>query len=768
VTAARSLLDTAFTRQVGVELPIIGGAMYPCSNPELVGAVSAGGGIGVVQPVSLTYVHGHDYREGLRLISTIAAGRPIGMNALIEQGSRHYHERMVRFVETSLEEGVRFFITSLGNPRWVVDRVTPAGGIVYHDVTERKWALKGLDGGVHGLICVNSRAGGHAGGQTPQQMLDELGDLGVPLVCAGGIGEADEFVAALRMGYAAVQLGTRFIASTECTAHEHYKQGIVDAEEKDVVLTERLTGIPVAVLNTPYVQRLGLRANRLSRWLLRNRRTKHFMRTWYMLRSFFALKRSAKRGDEHRDYWQAGKSVATIRSIEPVATIMSRFAQAARAVAALLLIVFGTALGAQARPTMALVGGRVLDGYGGPPIENGVVLIAGERIVAVGREADVRVPAGIPIVDTNGMTVMPGLIDMHVHLQILGHGDYKRWNDLYGTQNAKLVMPIAAKQLLMAGVTSARDLGGPPRDILDVKRRIAGGEIPGPRLFVSGPFIQHAPYEEYEKDFRWGVNGADDARAKVEQVVQMGADVIKLIDQDQMTLEEVRAVVETAHRLGKPVVAHAHRMEEIRRGLRFGVDDFEHTGLGTAPGYPEDILQGMRERNSSLYWTPTISPLYTMYAAGQSFGERLDDPAWRDGMPKDMADEIRRSLSDIPHLPYYALFPSRIPLLPHKFQQLKASGVRLLIGTDAGIPTNFHNDATWREMVKWVELGVSPMETIQSATLWPARALRAEDRIGVLAEGRFADVIAVRGDPLSDMTVMRDVKVIVQGGKRIK
>lgn len=765
---ARTLLDTPFTRQVGVELPIIGGAMYPCSNPELVGAVSAAGGIGVVQPVSLTYVHGHDYREGLRLIKQIARGKPIGMNALIEQGSRRYRERMERFIETSLEEGVRFFITSLGNPRWVVDRVTPVGGIVYHDVTERKWALKGLDSGVHGLICVNNRAGGHAGGQTPQQMLDQLGNLGVPLVCAGGIGEESEFVAALRMGYAAVQLGTRFIASTECNAHDRYKAAIVDAEEQDVVLTERLTGIPVAVLNTPYVQRLGLRAGPLSRWMLRNRRTKHFMRTMYMLRSFFALKRSLNRGDEYRDYWQAGKSVSTIRSIEPVASIMNRFAQAARALAAMLLFVLSTALGAQARPTLALAGGRVLDGYGGPPIENGVVLIAGDRIVAVGRDSDVRVPAGIPVIDTNGMTMLPGLIDMHVHLQILGHGDYKRWNDLYGTQNARLVMPIAAKQLLMAGVTSARDLGGPPRDVLDVKRRIASGEIPGPRLFVSGPFIQHAPYEEYEKDFRWGVNGADDARAKVEQVVQMGADVVKLIDQDQMTLEEVRSVVETAHRLGKPVVAHAHRMEEIRRGLRFGVDDFEHTGLGTAPGYPEDVLQGMRERNSSLYWTPTISPLYTMYAAGQSFGERLDDSAWREGMPKEMADEIRRSLADIPHLPYYALFPSRIPLLPHKFQQLKASGVRLLIGTDAGIPSNFHNDATWREMAKWVELGVSPMETIQSATLWPARALGAEDRIGVLAEGRYADVIAVRGDPLSDMTVMRDVRVIVQGGKRIR
>ncbi|MGQ0640432.1 MAG: amidohydrolase family protein, partial [Gemmatimonadaceae bacterium] len=669
---------------------------------------------------------------------------------------------------TSLEEGVRFFITSLGNPRWVVDRVAPLGGIVYHDVTERKWALKGLDAGVHGLICVNRRAGGHAGPLSPEQMLEDLGDLGVPLVCAGGIGEAHEFVDALRMGYAAVQLGTRFIASTECNAHERYKAAIVHAQEKDVVLTERLTGIPVAVLNTPYVQRLGLRAGPIARWMLRNRRTKHFMRTMYMLRSFLSLKRSLHRGDEHRDYWQAGKSVATIRTVEPVASIMSRFAAAARAVAAVFLLALATALGAQGRPTLALVGGRVLDGYGGPPIENGVVLVAGERIVAVGRQDQVQIPAGVQTIDTNGMTVLPGLIDMHVHLQILGHGDYKRWNDLYGTQNARLVMPIAARQLLMAGVTSARDLGAPPKDILEVKRRIAAGEIPGPRLFVSGPFLQRAAYEEYEKDFRWAVNGAEDAKAKVEQIAQMGVDVIKLIDQDQLSDAEIRAIVETAHRLGKPVVAHAHRMEEIRRGLRFGVDNFEHTGLGTAPGYPEDVLQGMRERNTSLYWTPTISPLYTMYAAGQSFAERLDDPAWREGMPKEMADEIRRSLDAIPHLPYYALFPSRIPILPHKFQQLRSTGVRLLIGTDAGIPSNFHNDATWREMVKWVELGVSPMETIQSATLWAARALRAEDRIGVLAAARYADVIAVRGDPLSDMTVMRDVRIVVQGGKRIR
>ncbi|HEX4933669.1 MAG TPA: amidohydrolase family protein, partial [Gemmatimonadaceae bacterium] len=153
---------------------------------------------------------------------------------------------------------------------------------------------------------------------------------------------------------------------------------------------------------------------------------------------------------------------------------------------------------ASTRPTLAVVGGRIIDGYGGPVIENGVILVAGERIVAVGREGEVRVPEGTPIVDANGHTVMPGLIDMHVHLHIVGHGDYKRWDDLYGTQDATVVMPIAARQLLSAGVTSARDLGARLDDILSVKRRIAAGEIPGPRLFVSGPFIQHEAYEAYE------------------------------------------------------------------------------------------------------------------------------------------------------------------------------------------------------------------------------------------------------------------------------
>ena len=329
-----SLLDTPLTRQLGIEVPLICGAMYPCSNPELVAAVSAAGGIGVVQPLSMIYVYRHDFREGLKLIRRLT-DKPIGMNVLIEQSSKLYLERMKRWVDIALEESVRFFVTSLGNPRWVVDEVAPLGGVVYHDVTERKWADKALAAGVHGLIAVNDRAGGHAGTLSAARLLDDIKDLGLVVVCAGGIGDAADFVAALKLGYAGAQLGTRFIATTECRAHHDYKQAIVAATESDIVLTERVTGVPLAVIRTPYVEKIGTRAGPIARWLLRGRKTKHFMRTIYALRSAWQLKRASLAGGAReassKDYWQAGKSVEGIEKIEPAGEIVRRFAAAARA-----------------------------------------------------------------------------------------------------------------------------------------------------------------------------------------------------------------------------------------------------------------------------------------------------------------------------------------------------------------------------------------------------------------------------------------------------
>jgi nitronate monooxygenase len=323
-------LDTPLSRHAGIEVPLLCGAMYPCSNPELVAAVSAAGGMGIVQPISLTYVHGHEFRAGLRFIRQLT-DRPIGMNALIEQSSRAYHERMTRWIDIALEEGIRFFVTSLGNPKWVVDRVGAAGGVVYHDVTERRWAEKGLAGGVHGLIAVNNRAGGHAGPRSAEELITELGDLGVPVVCAGGIGDEREFVAALQMGYAGAQLGTRFIACAECRASSAYKQAILDAGPEDIVLSERITGVPVAVINTPYIARMGLTAGPVARWMLRQRRTKHLMRTVYALRSLWQLKRASLDESGTRDYWQAGKSVAGIERVEPAGNIVTRFREAVAA-----------------------------------------------------------------------------------------------------------------------------------------------------------------------------------------------------------------------------------------------------------------------------------------------------------------------------------------------------------------------------------------------------------------------------------------------------
>jgi imidazolonepropionase-like amidohydrolase len=436
--------------------------------------------------------------------------------------------------------------------------------------------------------------------------------------------------------------------------------------------------------------------------------------------------------------------------------------------ALLALGLCATTLARAQQPTLALVGGRIIDGYGGPPIENGVILIAGERIAAVGRTGEVAVPAGVRVISTEGMSVLPGLADMHVHLMILGHADYEHWDTTYRTRLRAEVMPLAAKQLLLAGVTTARDLGAPLEDILAVKGRITRGEIPGPRLFVSGPFIQHAPYAPYEARFRWGVTGPDDSRAKVKQLAEAGVDVIKLIDQDQMTEDEVRAVVETAHAAKLPVVAHAHREAEIRIGLKYAVDGFEHTGLATEPGYPEDILAALRSRNATLYWTPTIAPLYLFQYTADSFPERLDDVAWQEGVPKDITQDIRRSLDRFSTLPYFTLVRRRIPTLATKFAQLRSTGVTLLVGTDAGIPGNFHSDATWRELATWVRLGMSPMEAIQGATRWPARFLKREQDLGTIARGRYADIIAVRGDVLHDIQLLQHVDLVIKGGVRVK
>ncbi len=437
-----------------------------------------------------------------------------------------------------------------------------------------------------------------------------------------------------------------------------------------------------------------------------------------------------------------------------------------------LILLVCLSASAQTRSTnvKALVGGTLIDGYGSTPIRNSVVIIEGERIKAVGQVGTLAIPPGAEVISTEGMSVLPGLWDMHVHLMINGHSDYAHWDKTYPPLMETVIMPASARQLLMAGITSARDLGGPLKASIAVRDRIRKGEIPGPTLYVSGPFIQHEPYPGTEY-VRWGVKGPDDARQKVRTLAEAGVDVIKLIDQDQMTMEEVQAVVDEAHKRKLPVVAHSHRPEEIRRGLQVGVDCFEHTGLATAPEYPADIIALIRERTAKmslgpLFWTPTVQGLLN-YEYVRDNPEQLDDPSWQVGLPQSIVDDIKQSLKRPGELSYYQITPLRRPTLARKIAQLSDSGVVLLIGTDSGIPMNFHSQTTWRELDAWVNsFNIPAMTAIRAATYWPSVAMKVSDQVGTVSEGKYADIIAVRGDVLRYIDLLQNVDIVIKHGKR--
>jgi imidazolonepropionase-like amidohydrolase len=437
-----------------------------------------------------------------------------------------------------------------------------------------------------------------------------------------------------------------------------------------------------------------------------------------------------------------------------------------------LWLIFFSALSANAASKIALVGGTLIDGNGTKPIRNSVILIDGDRITAVGQVGTLTVPSDAQVISTEGMSVLPGLWDMHVHLMISGHSDYDHWDKTYPTRLEKEIMPASAKQLLLAGVTSARDLGAPLEDSIHVRDAINSGKIPGPTMYMSGPFIQHEPYPGTEA-FRWGVKGAADARAKVDKLAKAGVNVIKLIDQDQMTMEEVQAVVDEAHKNKLPVVAHSHRPEEIRRGLKAGVDCFEHTGLATAPEYPQDIIQMIRERTAQmslgpLFWTPTVEGLYN-YEYMRDNPEQLDDPSWHEGLPQDIIDDIKQSLQHPERLSYFQITPQRRPTLERKFNQLRETGVVMLIGTDSGIPMQFHSQSTWHELDVWVnKFGVDPMMAIRSATYWPSVAMKVDKDVGTIEEGKYADIIAVRGDVLRYIDLLQRVDIVIKHGVRYK
>jgi len=355
---------------------------------------------------------------------------------------------------------------------------------------------------------------------------------------------------------------------------------------------------------------------------------------------------------------------------------------------------------ANAQNIKAFVGGTLIDGFGGKPVYNSVIIVENDRIKTVGTVGSTAIPKNAEVISTEGMSVLPGLWDMHVHLMINGHSDYDHWDSAYMKDFEKVIMPSSANQLLMAGVTSARDLGGPLEASVNVKRRIDKGEIPGPTLYVSGPFIQHKPYPHTEA-YRWGVNGVEDARAKVRKIAEAGVNVVKLIDQDQMTL-------------------------------------------------------------------PTVEGLYN-YEYVRDNPEKLDDPSWHLGLPSNIVSDIKSSLKYPSRMSYFQLTPVRRPTLEKKINQLKNAGVVLLVGTDSGIPMKFHSQSTWNELDVWVnKFGFDPMYAIKAATYWPAVAMRVDKDYGTISEGKYADIIAVKGDVLRYIDLLQKVDMVFKHGKRMK
>lgn len=422
----------------------------------------------------------------------------------------------------------------------------------------------------------------------------------------------------------------------------------------------------------------------------------------------------------------------------------------------------------------ALVGGRLIDGFGHTPIANSVILIKDGVIEKVGTTDTLAVPRGYEVVSTEGMDVLPGLWENHAHLMLNGHADYVHWDIAYKDRLADEIMPASAVQLLLAGVTSARDLGAPLDASIAVKERINSGEIPGPHLYVSGPFIQHQAYPGTEM-FRWGVKGVKDAKRKVNKLADAGVDIIKLIDQDKMTLEEAQAVVDQAHKRGLKVVGHSHRPNEIRRGLEIGIDNFEHTGLTTAPEYPQDIIEKLKERTATgrvaggpLFWTPTVEGLWN-YTQTVKNPEKLDNTCWHRGLKDDTIADIASSLKNPGQLEYMQLTPLRKPTLKRKIQQLHNTGVVFLVGTDSGIPTKFHCQSTWNELAVWVdEMDIKAMDAIRAATYWPAVMMGVSNRFGTVSEGKVADVIAVKGDVLRYINLLQNVDLVMKQGKLYK
>ena len=415
-------------------------------------------------------------------------------------------------------------------------------------------------------------------------------------------------------------------------------------------------------------------------------------------------------------------------------------------------LVAWVALGSTAQAATLIHAGRVIDGVSAQASVKQTIVVDKGRIVAV--EAGYReAQAGDQLIDLREATVMPGLMDMHVHIT----SEYSRSSELdrfkKNAADVALDGAMFAERTLQAGFTTVRDLGDSFTASLALRNAINAGKLPGPRIFAAGKSIAttggHAdPTNGWAQHLggqnvgpRDGViDGVDEAAQAVRQRYKDGSDVIKITAtggvlsiaknglNPQFTEEEIRAIVTTARDYGFTVAAHAHGAEGMKRAVRAGVDSIEH---GTF--MDEETMRLMRERGT--HYVPTIT-------AGQWVFDRSQEEGFFPQVVRPKAAMVG-------------------PQIQSTFAKAYRAGVKIMFGTDTGVSAHGDNG---REFVLMVEAGMPAMEAIQSATIVPARFLDIEDRLGSVQSGKVADLIAVPGDPLENISLMRQVNFVMKDG----
>jgi imidazolonepropionase-like amidohydrolase len=429
---------------------------------------------------------------------------------------------------------------------------------------------------------------------------------------------------------------------------------------------------------------------------------------------------------------------------------------------------------AQAPRRIALLGGMLLTGYEVPPIHHAVVLVEGNKIIAAGPASEIKIPAGATVVDTSGRVMLPGLIETHGHLVVLGHGSYDTWfpwiNSHGGEATMTRVMEIAARQLLMAGVTTTIDLGAPLEPILSIRDRINKGEVIGSRMLVSGPWIAHLAASGAGGAMQVGFGGLniatpEEAARETERLATAGVDLIKA--HAGLTLADYQAIVDTAHKHGIKVYAHVYAEQDVRHALDAGVDVLQHVGsAGTAPPYSQALITDIV--NAGRPVVVTAAHRAWLYEDTAAFPERLQDPDLKKAFGPEIYAEVQDSLKNWWTLGYFQRTDREMLFRERGVKQFIESGAVMGMGTDSGTPMNFHSEALWREIKVHVDMGMTPMRAIAAATRVNAQIIGKGRELGSIEPGKIADIIVVNGNPLFDITALSHVEIVIKDGRLYK